>query len=395
MTKKVLFVSPYSLLDSTNGAAISMRMLLATLSSHGFECRALTGTFSPAPEDFGCAVDLSQQLARHNITRGRTSNVEGFRVLSFDLNGVKVQTFTLDEQMASQLVLQELALAAILPVIIGKTKPDLLLASMRVQPMDRIAHVGERFGVPVAAYLATAKPLDDPAPLKRVRHVFAPSLFLANYYSEKYGIDCQPLRPIVPIPSAIEPRRRGSFVTMVNPSPEKGVTLFAALAKRAFDILPDARFLIVEGRWTKARLQQNGIDVDLPNVTFESNTVDLTRIYQMTSVLLHPSYWEEGFGRTIVEAQGFGVPVLASRRGGAAEALNGAGFTFDLPERLTRDFKASPSDQDLQPWLEQLTTLLTNTETYAAASRAARHAAQKSFETNTTRAVSLFGSITR
>ena len=142
-------------------------------------------------------------------------------------------------------------------------------------------------------------------------------------------------------------------------------------------------------------MQQNGIDVDLPNVAFESNTVDLTRIYQMTSVLLQPSYWEEGFGRTIVEAQGFGVPVLASRRGGAAEALNGAGFTFDLPERLTRDFKASPSDQDLQPWLEQLTTLLTNTGTYAAASRAARHAAQKSFETNTTRAVSLFGSITR
>ncbi len=374
-----------------------MRMLLETLARHGFDCCALTGTFSPMPGDtlgFGRADDPSRQLVRYGIRRTKTRNLQGFRLLSFVHNGVKVQMFTLTDEMASQLHFQELALKAILPAVVRESEPNLLLTSSRVPTMATIADVAKRLEIPVASYLATAKPMVEPEVLRRIQHILAPSMFLADYYQKKYRVECQLLRPIIPVTCSLRSRRGARFVTMVNPAPEKGVTLLYALACRALKVLPQVRFLIVEGRWTRPQLRQSRINLELPNITFEPNEVSLTQVFLRTSILLHPSYWEEGFGRTIVEAQAFGIPVLASRRGGTAEALNGAGFLIDIPDRLTREYRAIPSSEDLRPWLEHLTALLTDTRTHDAASRSAHRAAKEMANTNIKQAISLFSSMT-
>lgn len=373
-----------------------MRMLLETLAHQGFDCCALTGTFSPAPGDtlgFGSADNPSHQFARHGITQVKNTNIEGFRLLSFVKKGVNIQMLGLDDQMASHLHLQELALNAILPAVVRETKPNIILTWIRVQAMTPIADVAERSGIPMAAYLATAKPLVGSEVLRRIQRVLVPSLFLSEYYQKQYGIECEPLRPIVPILPSIESRCRARFVTMVNPAPEKGVTMLYALARRALRILPQARFLIVEGRWTRSQLRQSGMDLMLPNIIFKPNNVSLTQVFLRTSVLLHPSYWEEGFGRTILEAQAFGIPVLASRRGGTAEALNGAGFLIDIPDRLTREFRTTPSPEDLRPWIEHLTVLLTDSQAREEASRSARRAAKELADRNIKRAISLFSSM--
>jgi glycosyltransferase involved in cell wall biosynthesis len=51
--------------------------------------------------------------------------------------------------------------------------------------------------------------------------------------------------------------------------------------------------------------------------------------YAQAKVLLMPSIWEESFGRTVIEAQLNGLPVLASRRGALPELVGDSGIVLD------------------------------------------------------------------
>jgi glycosyltransferase involved in cell wall biosynthesis len=53
--------------------------------------------------------------------------------------------------------------------------------------------------------------------------------------------------------------------------------------------------------------------------------------FPLIDMLIVPSLWQEPFGRVIVEAYSYGLPVLASRVGGIPEIIdeNVTGFLFD------------------------------------------------------------------
>jgi glycosyltransferase involved in cell wall biosynthesis len=69
---------------------------------------------------------------------------------------------------------------------------------------------------------------------------------------------------------------------------------------------------------------------------------DMTSVYAEADVLVHPSLYE-GFGRQIVEAMAFGLPVLAVGTPTVAEVLGGAGFLLDAGT--------------LDPWVDALLSL--------------------------------------
>ena len=60
--------------------------------------------------------------------------------------------------------------------------------------------------------------------------------------------------------------------------------------------------------------------------------------YPLLDMLVVPSLWHEPFARVVIEAYSYGVPVVASNRGGQPEAVehNVTGFLFDpaRPEAL-------------------------------------------------------------
>ena len=116
---------------------------------------------------------------------------------------------------------------------------------------------------------------------------------------------------------------------------------------------------MIEGRWTQADVARAGFRLDrIPNIKIMPNQIDMRPVYAETKVLLFPSFWNEPSGRTIVEAQLNGIPVMASRRGGIPENLNGGGFLFDIPERCTKNYMAIPTAGEVRPWIDQLRLLL-------------------------------------
>lgn len=174
-----------------------------------------------------------------------------------------------------------------------------------------------------------------------------------------------------------EARRTLGCVTMINPSLEKGATLFLRLTQMALQRRPEWTFFALEGRLSAAEWYQAGLDVDaLANVLWLPNQADMRRIYARTSVLLFPSFWQEASGRSIAEALLSGIPVLASDRGGIPEQMNAGGRSLPVPASCLDNYGRVPAATEIEPWLATLAEWLGSAEAYAAACRRARAAAE-------------------
>lgn len=154
----------------------------------------------------------------------------------------------------------------------------------------------------------------------------ANSGFTADRWRALSGVHCAVVPPVV-APERYLAATRGEKVLFVNPAPIKGVELMFTLAA----LCPDLPFLVVESwnldptwqRHCRQRAQALG------NIDWLAPTDDMRAVYAQARMLLMPSVWEESFGRTVVEAQLNGLPVLASNRGALPEVVGAGGLTLD------------------------------------------------------------------
>jgi hypothetical protein len=444
---RILFASTYCLLDTTSGASVSVKILLEQLSRFGFACQAVTASiFDPLQEVMLESVIGGQPSAKsssafphlrplpegeerdedapkgekrdedapkgeerdedapkgeerdedapkgekrdESAPKGEKrdeSALEGAeKVVEVRLEGVTHMIHrTASSQRGRLTSAEEQALLSLLDGEIRAFQPDILLTYGGLSTERKMHGLARELGVPVVFYLANGN-YRKAETFSELDAIVVPSQFLAAFYGERLGIRCHVLYPIVPgerYRAAGEVRR---YVTFTNPAPNKGLSLFACLAAEAVRHLPEAEFLVVEGRWSRENMIQAGVRVGrLANATFLANRADVREVYAKTKVLLFPSFWEEAFGRSIVEAQLNGIPVVASRRGGIPEALNGGGFLLDIPARCATNYGLAPSAEEVRPWLETIALLLRNPEVYEEASGKAC-AAAKAFDPDRT-----------
>jgi glycosyltransferase involved in cell wall biosynthesis len=97
--------------------------------------------------------------------------------------------------------------------------------------------------------------------------------------------------------------------------------------------------------------------MNLPNLTTISEVASIDQVYETNDVLVHPSL-HEGFGRPVIEAMAFGLPVLASNIAPLAEIVGDSGSLFE------------PTDTG--PWLAALASLSGPAAYQAAAERSLR-----------------------
>ncbi|MDY4013019.1 MAG: hypothetical protein SOY61_04960 [Campylobacter sp.] len=164
------------------------------------------------------------------------------------------------------------------------------------------------------------------------------------------------------------------YITMINPEPRKGGSIFAKLALLAKNDpeLKNEKFLVVNSRGnfgSTVSVLHDGDDKEatnykpemFDNVSMAQNTTNMKAIYALTKVLLAPSVPSagyEGWGRTASEAVLNRIPVLVAKNGGLEEAMAGAGIALDVPSTLHDDPARMPSDEEIAPWLEALKQLL-------------------------------------
>ena len=107
----------------------------------------------------------------------------------------------------------------------------------------------------------------------------------------------------------------------VNPTAVKGVEFMLELAKE----MPKENFVFV-GNWGDQPCR-----ADLPqNVKWLPRQASLEKLFLETKGLLMPSVWQEAFGRLVIEAMAYDVPVIASDRGALPETVGSGGLSIPL-----------------------------------------------------------------
>jgi glycosyltransferase involved in cell wall biosynthesis len=155
---------------------------------------------------------------------------------------------------------------------------------------------------------------------------FANSAFTAGRLRSLFGLQAQVLPPLV-LPEHYRLDTSREKVLFINPTLPKGVEILFQVAER----LPELAFRVFES-WTLnpawrayCRRRAGGLD----NLEWCGPTRDVETLYGAARLLMMPSVWEESYGRSAVEAQCSGIPVVASRRGGLPEAVGEGGVLVD------------------------------------------------------------------
>lgn len=204
--------------------------------------------------------------------------------------------------------------------------------------------------------------------VRRARAVVAIGNHVAGYIRQHAGVAAQVVHPPIygspPWPSF--GRFDAGSTLMINPCRVKGIGIFAEVARR----LPEVAFSALIGWGTTTADKE--LLATLPNVRVLPSVPDIDDVLSHTRVLLMPSIWYEGFGLIAMEAMLRGLPVISSDSGGLKEAKQGTGFVLPVRpiERYLPEFdetlmpKPVEPNQEIEPWVAALTTLLSDREVY-------------------------------
>lgn len=336
------------------GDTVSAYAFLDYLSGHGCTCSAI-GSLSH-PEYITFAENLTDKLGRMGyqygwswvrrewkiVRSGRFPNIILNRQLLYrrSFNLKLIPRDFLFEQVRRD---------------IESEKPDIVFTQM--EGADDIINIATAYGKPILLFVYDVEVLIKKT-LKRFaknRHVSVvfPSRFalrtLNPYLGNKHYFIHQPVDQ-----AYFEcPPSRKTFITMINPVPEKG----SAVIERIIQKLPEKKFLLVEG-WKRFRDLKTDYSA-YPNVTMLPRQDDLLPVLARTKFILVPSLWEECIPRVATEAMAAGIPVIGSIRGGIPEAVGRGGI-------LIRDYMSIPD------WITAIRKLDDDDEFYERLSLQAR-----------------------
>jgi glycosyltransferase involved in cell wall biosynthesis len=176
---------------------------------------------------------------------------------------------------------------------------------------------------------------------------------LKRHVREGYFKDCSTAKvifnPLLPVQrKAATGRTRGLVFGYIGYiSAHKGVRwLLESFAQHASR--DDS--LVLAGTGSPTFVESMKSEFASSRVSFIGHT-DSKVFYERVDVVVVPSLWHEPFGRTAIEPLAYGIPVIASNRGGLAEIVEDGvtGMVVDPDERgsLTRALRQFSTDREL------------------------------------------------
>ena len=345
----ILWAAPFCLHDSSSGACIQVRTMLQQLTKRGMRCQAVGALTFDSPNGTALFPHLDDELT--------TQDQSWFTV---EEKGIHYQYLNTKSRMAGDMTRDEESefFRGFLNTLV-EARPEAVFL-FGGSPLEMaIINECKRRGIQVICAVMNGNYANYHFPNVDLLLTDA-ALTAKNYYANS-RINIMPTGTFLEpeaylLTKEIEP----TYITFINPSSAKGISLVMRLALMAKKRHPDWKFLVVESRGTFASAlalyKQNPKDFD--NLSVATHTTDIRLVFEKTKCLLVPSLWYEGFGRVAVEAMINGIPVLASTSGGLPEAVNGGGMNLKAPETCTNDWEYFPSEEEMTEWFEALENIM-------------------------------------
>ena len=358
---KIVFVSANCLIDPSSGAARSVATFLAYLSKSGHECQTLTGSIYDRP-----LYDSPAENIRANGGTPVKSTRGDIEIWRQDIAGVQHLIFpTIISSRSFVPARDELKIFRYALAYLDLKKPDVFLTYGNGLLERCLLREAQDRGIATFFYLAHPGYREKNV-FRDVDQVLHDTEATRKLYDEKlqlngYAIGKFIIKPKLP-PAGPSP----AYVTFINPSSEKGVTLFYQIAETAERELPDMKFLVVESRSTLAQADErlSTAFAKLSNIVRVGLQQDMGRVFGMTRILLMPSLWHESGGRAAIEALSLGIPVISTNRGGLPEVLGGAAVMLEVGKELVENPRLIPGEAEARPWLNALSRLTSDREFY-------------------------------
>lgn len=360
---KIRFNALNCLLDPTSGAARSVRAILEDLAARGHDVQSVTAASFDRPDH----PDEASMLISLGFTQDGQSHWEKTE------NGVRHIVFPAGAPTTGKLSNKQIVdHAGQIMSVLEQDMPDVLVSYGGTEAENGIRSYVSRKGALNAFYLANPS-------YKRREHftnvdlVLTDSNATAERYSRTLGLKAVNIgKKIAPFQTF--PKERKRYITFINPSFEKGVTLFFRIASMMAQQVPEAVFQVIESRMSLQQVQgQTGLAFNrLENVRAIGPQRDMARAYARTKVLLIPSLWHESGTRSGLEALSLGIPVVGANHSGIAENIADGGTLITVPEPLLKEPRLIPPARVALPWVAALQDLMTDDEAYDDAVTAAK-----------------------
>ena len=354
---KILWMSPYSLHDISSGASIHCKTVLECLAKRGFEVWSCSSFIFDSPAGASVFNNLKDKID--------SSKKSVFEIDDAGIHYIYTRSSSNFEQ-EQNLNDQEL-LFKVYCSVLDNFKPDFVMGfGTGMISMTSFAEAQRRGIVTIYPVLNGnhgnyAFPNTD--------LILTDSHASANLYFRRDQIRMIPTGQLFDPVYCISNKRKPKYITFINPSFEKGLSIFAKLAQYCQKAHPDLRFLVVNSHGNFAEniqyLHTKGNKDDHPLKPQDFDNVDMTPatnnmkpIYTVSKVLVTPSLWWESWGRVASEAVLNNITVLGSTSGGLKEATFGAGIHLDAPEHCIKDNLSLPDDEEIKPWAQALERLV-------------------------------------
>lgn len=381
---KILWYSLPNLIDTSNGAAISNKHILECLEAQGFRIAVLTAT---------CYDDDSGALEFAKIEQAMGEPAQGF--YQFKLNNIdyfvaktaskRLKEIKADEQTTVWSLFVKL-LEDFQPDLMMGFCPDLFSLSLRREAKAR----------GIATVYTVCNASHDNFSFPDCDAVLTNSLAISAYYNRRqdrhvkvkpFGIVIDPNKVLAPQ----DPRNR-RYVSLINPTPYKGIAIFIGLMRAFFIKYPNnpLRFLIVKSRGDYESIMKQLHFADGTKLTdhpdfkalisrldVAEHTTNIKQVYALSYAVTCPSLCFEAWGMVATEANMSGVPVIAHNLGGLPEAIGRqyidkgnnnylvddsalGGVLVEPPKSTMDDNTCIPTDEELAPYLAALEMVLTH-----------------------------------
>lgn len=372
---RVLLVLPQLPQDPAAGAPRSLTSISELLASSGFQVRCLAVTASESAATDARAV-LHELGIKFSVQRRKRPEIlferRGICFRLLDIGSLSVHRWqevfnrNFDDAFDDEL---------------RTFNPDIVFTYGGTDADRRRFHRARNAGAKVVFGLRNEGFLTTFEWHRELDAILTPSRYLTDLYRDRIGIESTPFATPMAADEVVAEDRDPIFLTMVNPSFEKGVVVFARLAEELSKQRPDLPILVIESRASAGLLagigEKGGFDLRRhENIMFSPAVATPKDVYVPTRILVVPSL-REAAGRVVAEALMNGIPPLVSNRGGLSEMAGDAGHVFAIPDSISVLDREPVAAEIIQPWVQTIIPLFDNDDLYRLECERAKKAAER------------------